>query len=198
MISIDVIGIIAFIIFVVFKALAESNRQKQVYRRKNETREIARPNPMSPPPVARPWEEVFPPVLSFPWEDKEEVTEEMQPAKQTKEAPVWNSNTLGEGYATEGASTEGFGTEGVATEGSVLAEVSTEGYGTEGADSTNIEGWSIESAGEKEQSKAAAPIPSFKAGLPMEPAEVIRGFVWAELLQPPISKRRACGGRPCP
>ncbi|MDS1029449.1 hypothetical protein RDV78_02885 [Bacillota bacterium LX-D] len=163
----DILGVLGFIIYIVFKAWEESAKKK---KRQEED-------------------------FDFDWEDVEPEKPRPLQVETGEEGMAFES----EGYAVEGNSSMAYtpmdseeglaageegiqeGTEGIASEGMTSEGITTEQITTEGT-TTEV----ISPEGFKETNTDNL---QRKTGLPFTQDEVVRGFVWAEILQPPKAKR---------
>lgn len=180
----DIIGILAFIVFIILRAMGESGKKQQEYRRKME-----KPAPENRPVATRPgeedFEELFPPFLQLPWE---EASGEKTAKSATADAYESMVDEAGEKEA------EGVGDEGSYRQGS-LVFTNSEGY----AEEDQASEWRAKETAVENKKKAAAEpqlqaIPALQAAFPMEPGDIVRGFIWFELLQPPKAKRGFSAG----
>jgi hypothetical protein len=159
----DILGIIGFIIFIIIKAMGESNRKKREYT-KRASRLPKAPLPAETKgPVPKSFEEIFPTVITLPWE---EVIKEEYSGSGKWEEP-----------SAEEISREGSGEEEYLKQGS-LEDSATEGYVRPDYEAAVPELSKITPGQEKPLLK-----PVYSLALTTE--QIWHGIVWSEILQPP-------------
>lgn len=156
---------------VVLQAWSESSKQKKKHQEKNQgTQEL--PSPQEFPPS---WEPDFdwPPILTFPWEeDEEEILETEQPPVVTLEDKE-EKEEIREALPVLESNPEFSGT---------LAPREVEDY-------VPLEPRTASPNIIIPETKAQETVAAFKTGFPLEPEDVLRGYIWHEILQPPRAKR---------